>query len=286
MRYYSCFSDAIRDARRQLHNYGNWVDTGHWQGVSTEGKPDLETRELLSFAMSVPIPDNLDALAADVQPNLPWADEHFRERVGGDPTNPGEAYQNWPWWRGQYDVTASTVGDNPDHDDFRFDHTYQERFWPKYAAELAHPYPGRSSKAGAIRGIRYEYGDLRDVVDLLFKEPYTRQAYLPIFFPEDTGAAHGGRIPCTLGYQFMLRDNKLHCWYFIRSCDFVRHFKDDIYLAARLCMWVLAELVEAELRWVNSDEPQIWVDVDPGNLNMVICSLHYHRGDQQYVWNE
>ena len=30
-----------------------------------------------------------------------------------------------------------------------------------------------------------------DVIDLLEREPFTRQAYLPIWFPEDTGAFHG-----------------------------------------------------------------------------------------------
>jgi thymidylate synthase len=111
---------------------------------------------------------------------------------------------------------------------------------------------------------------LGDVIDLLCRRPYTRQATLPIFFPEDTGAKHGGRIPCTLHYHFMLRNGKLHMWYPIRSCDAVRHFRDDVYMAMRLCQWVLSELREKE---------QVWVDVDPGVLSFTAYSFHAHMGD-------
>jgi thymidylate synthase len=90
----------------------------------------------------------------------------------------------------------------------------------------------------SIQGIRYEYGDLDDVVNLLYEHPFTRQATFPIFFPEDTGAVHGGRIPCTLHYHFLRRGDSLHLWYAIRSCDAVRHFRDDVYMATRLCQWV------------------------------------------------
>ena len=276
MRYYPDFSTAIREAHRQLRVYGTDVDPGRWQGVPTEGKPDLMTRELLNWGMSVNCPDNLTMLREDVAPNLPWADAHFAERVGRVPSNPGDAYERWPWWRGQFDVTASTMGNDPNADEFRFTHTYQERFWPKRAGDS--PYP--QEKLRTMYGIRYEYGDLDDLVELLMRDPYTRQAYLPIFFPEDTGAVHEGRIPCTLGYQFLLRDGKLQMWYFIRSCDYIRHFRDDIYLAARLQLWVLDELRERELR---GSEPQVWFDVDPGWFNMLICSLHYHRGDEHLI---
>jgi hypothetical protein len=283
LRYFNNFSGAIRQARRDLLDLGEDVDAGRWQGVPTLGRPDLITRELLSWGMSCHTDqrhvyqqddDLLPILQDQIQPNLPWADDHFDERVSRVPSNPGEAYDFWPWWRGQYEETAHAAAD-----EFKFSHTYQERFWPKKAGDS--PWP--SEKLRDMHGIRYPYGDLDDVVTMLFKDPYTRQAYLPIFFPEDTGAVHGGRIPCTLGYQFLLRNGKLHLWYFIRSCDYVRHFRDDIYLAARLQLWVIEQLVDRELR---SDMPQLWVDVDPGYLHMLICSLHYHRGDEHLVRQE
>jgi thymidylate synthase len=76
------------------------------------------------------------------------------------------------------------------------------------------------------------------VIDLLRDRPTTRQAFIPIWFPEDTGAHHGERVPCTLGYHLMARDGRLKIVYYMRSCDFLRHFRDDVYMAGRLCQWV------------------------------------------------
>jgi len=295
VRHHENFHQAIEAAWHQVPRLGHRVDPGRWQGVPTEGKPDLVTVELLNYSFQCPtivertFDDSytqLGHLAHLIQPNLPWADDHFDERVSRVPSNPGEQYKNWPWWNPvKQEVTAAhpdtgeqVVGDISGlaasrelPGDFKFTHTYQERIWAVQAMNL---------NQGRRMGIRYEYGDLDDLVQLLLREPYTRQAYLPIFFPEDTGAVHGGRTPCTLGYHFLLRDNEFHMWYTIRSCDLVRHFQDDIYLAARLQLWVLAELVQAELR---SDHPQVWVDVRPGMFFFQAFSLHYHKGDEHYV---
>ena len=115
-------------------------------------------------------------------------------------------------------------------------------------------------------GIRYNYGDFGDVIDLLQREPFTRQAFLPMWFPEDTGSVHGERVPCTIGYHFMRRGNYLPIVYYIRSCDYLRHFRDDIYMACRKLMWVLETLKERD--------PERWEDVVPGYYAMHITSLH------------
>ena len=130
------------------------------------------------------------------------------------------------------------------------------------------------------RGIRYDYGDLDDVLTLLQKYPYTRQATLPIFFPEDTGAVHGGRIPCTLHYHFLLRNDRLHLWYTIRSCDAVRHFRDDVYMAGRLCQWVIDELKNMDNDY---DAQEFWEGVVPGNLYFTAYSFHVHAGDRHML---
>jgi hypothetical protein len=69
-------------------------------------------------------------------------------------------------------------------------------------------------------------------------------------------------------------------WYPIRSCDLVRHFRDDLYMASRLMLWVLTELQEEELR---GDNPQLWVDVSPGILHFTAYSFHVHKGDLHHV---
>jgi thymidylate synthase len=138
--------------------------------------------------------------------------------------------------------------------------------------------PGRHSR-NPMTGIRYPYGDLDDVVSLLAREPYTRQAYLPVWFPEDTGAVHGERVPCTLGYHFILRDNQLHTFYPLRSCDFLRHFRNDVYFAVRLTQWVRDQVL---MTCPKSNEVY-WTGVTPGNLTMQIVSLHIFEGDMPYM---
>lgn len=254
------FNEAITWATHQLMYQGDIVDTGTWQGYPTEGKPDLMTREILNLQLEVPVPDSIAELMRQIKPNLPWADAHFEERVSRNPSNPGKEYLNWPWWKGQsVQSMAGTV----------FDHTYQERFWPRFDEEGI-----------TRRGIRYRYGDLDDVIKLLQSHPHTRQATFPIFFPEDTGVSFGGRIPCTLHYHFMLRDGKLHMWYPIRSCDLVRHFRDDLYLACLLLLWVIAELQEED---DVGNSPSVWSGVIPGTLYFTAYSFHVHRGDEHHV---
>jgi hypothetical protein len=272
-----------------LNQYGVEVDTGHWQGVPTEGKPDLVTKELMNLTFEVPMPLSADELIGSFDgltqliPNLPWAENHFQERVSRVPSNPGEEYKNWPWWRGQ-GVEAMTHEGVDEGEGLHmkpiFTHTYQERFWPKQAGNWK--YIKRDEQGRGTHGIRYPYGDLDDVVNLLRREPFTRQATLPIFFPEDTGAVHGGRIPCTLHYHFLRRGDHLNLWYAIRSCDAVRHFHDDLYLAVRLCQWVLRELTERSVYHADdgtSGYDDDWYMVEPGMLHFTAYSFHVHKGD-------
>jgi hypothetical protein len=251
-------NDAVLGAYHLLKNDGKEVPVSRWQGVKTHGT----FREIIDYSFRAPIPNSVDALLADVKPNMPWAEDHFRERVGGVPLNPGGQYKNWPYWTEEAETSMLRTGGE-------FSHTYMERMWPKQANP-------DDILPGSRWGIRFPYGDLYDLTSMLFEDPYTRQAYLPIWFPEDTGARHGERVPCSLGYHFMRREDQLHCWYDIRSCDYVHYLRDDIYFAARLTQWILANLLEAELR---SDRKQRWVDVNPGNLYMNIHSLHVFGKD-------
>jgi hypothetical protein len=59
----------------------------------------------------------------------------------------------------------------------------------------------------------------------------------------------------------------------MRSCDFVRHFRDDVYLTIRLLLWVLDRCRERS--------PEEWVDVTPGTFRMHITSLHMFVPDRQ-----
>lgn len=236
------------------------IDTGEWHSKKVD-HPLLVTMELLDCYFSVWVGDNLRTWELAIEPNLPWAEDHFQERVGGQPLNPAPSHRWWPWAHDQH------------HDENEiFDHTYPERFWPKQAGlrNAQGELMGDSTCWGPIQGIRFEYGDLDDVVNLLVKSPLTRQAYLPVFFPEDTGGHErmGGRIPCSMGYHFLIRNNEMNIFYPMRSCDFVRHFRDDVYLAGRLLQWMVQSTKKQGLR------------VKTGKLTMHVSSLHAMEGDR------
>jgi hypothetical protein len=238
------------------------LKTEKWQGIDLQDKPQYSMREILNISFQSMVYDK-ENLVNRIKPNLPWADIHFEERIGGLPLNPGESYKQWPFYKLDDQVR-----------DKLFSHTYMERFWPKFAGNgQFRGFTSSETEKNPNNGIRYEYGDLSDVINLLSKEPHTRQAFLPVWHPEDTGATHGGRVPCTIGYHFIRRDNLLHMVYYIRSCDFIRHFRDDIYLALKLLYYILKEL----------SYHTSWENVTPGWFTMHITSLHCFESDYQIL---
>lgn len=251
------FDRAIGYLIRSLLDRGHRIHPNNWQGTDTSTKPEAEMIEILNPFIQVPImTEDIAELAEDINPDLPWADDHFQERVSGIPYNPPPSSFDWKYAKeGNKDFKKAEI----------FDHTYPERFWPKEANFL---------KVGDEKrtGIRYPYGDLHDVIELLRRDPTTRQAFLPIFFPEDTGSVGNIRVPCTIGYHFIMRKNFLHVTYWIRSMDLLRHARNDFYLTVRLLLWVLDRLRELD--------PQTWVDVKPGIFNIQCVSAHCFVGDQ------
>lgn len=245
------------------------VHTGDWQAMDVSASPAHATHELEDVTLRWDrMPSNLDEIFPAI--DFDWANEHFGERVSGVPYNPAPSHVRWPY----------AVRGNAMHTDAaaRFDHTYPERFWPKHAACNHDPdqwttYTDERNCGGTL-GVRFHYGDLEDVVSLLIKKPLTRQAFLPVWFPEDTGATEGQRVPCTIGYHFMQRGGRLSCRYYIRSCDAYRHLSNDVWLAAMLTDWVarqVTNLTKGEIRFRN------------GGLTMHISSLHSFVGDRAKV---
>lgn len=214
--------------------------------------PLMHTRELRYVGFSVSIPDTREELADLVNPNLPWAEDHFQERVSGQPLNPPPSNEWWPF---------AQRGNEVHKKEEKFSHTYPERFWPRVAGERF-----ERTEQPINHGIRFDYGDYDTLLALLTNEPKTRQAYLPIWFPEDLDAAwEGERVPCTLGYHFMSDPGgKLNLWYPMRSCDFLRFMPDDVYMAGRLLQHTV--LSTGELFQI-------------GTLHMDIASLHAFQGD-------
>lgn len=252
---YNSFTEAKLKLTEMFLNQAYTVRAPRWQGIDVSTKPEMAMKEVFGHSIVVPLygEENLEFWRQDITPNLPWADEHFDERVGGEPLNPGNSWRTWPWSNSADTFRTENGG--------QFAHTYMQRFWPKYAM-------GQPKTDGPITGIRFEYGDLNDLVSHLAEDPLSRQAYLPVWFPEDGTCK--GRRPCTLGYHFLMRHDYLHVTYYIRSCDVVRHWTDDCYLCVRLLLWMLDELRKRDERWQT---------VKPGLFTMHIASFHCFVND-------
>ena len=248
MKKFGRFNDVISWTAQQMYDYSYEVHTEKWQGKEIKHDPKYTMIETLNLSFSCQMSPDIKEIGEQIKPNFAWADEHFEERVGGLPLNPPPSHVRWPYAQKN---NAEFGGLE------KFSHTYPERIWPKFASDIP------NSK---MSGIRYEYGDFNDVVELMSREPFTRQAFLPIWFPEDTGSVTGERVPCTIGYHFIRRGDWVHVVYYIRSCDFFRHFRDDIYLCAKKVFWLIEKLREKD--------PENWNHVKPGMLTMHITSLH------------
>lgn len=255
-------------------NEGIVTPTATWQGTSVKPGSEMTPIELRHVVLEFGMPETAELAQQRFQPNMPWAEEHFQERISGKPFNPPPSHKIWP--HGQSDNKEFRG------DDDRFSHTYPERFWPKHAGYVD---PTDYSDEGWQEiakyaeprcGIWYDYGDLGDVVNQLKKDPFTRQAYLPVWFPEDTGAMHDQRVPCTLGYHFMYREGALDITYHIRSCDFRRHFADDVYLAVRLAQYV-SKHISLTLQERYGQRAKL------GRLIMHIGSFHIFQGDVELM---
>ncbi len=264
------------------------ISTDTWQAMDISGSKVHKMHELTDVSIVVPslmAATTPEAAIRHFSPDQPWAHEHFAERVSGTPLNPAPSHVRWP-----YAVRA-----NADHTDTRaqFHHTYPERMWPRHAghprsacpviADMTDGTPGRNQAAWSCdyddrRGIRFRYGDAQDVVDLMVRDRYTRQAFLPIWFPEDTGAGGGAiRVPCTLGYHFMIRGNQMSMRYYLRSCDVYRHLHNDLYFASMLQMWMCDR--------VNADAHSDFAPVVPGRMVTHIASLHAFVNDMPRVFS-
>lgn len=267
-------AQAFEQITHAMKSQSRLVVTERWQAQEV----NATMCEFLhyQFRMALTAGTDIDEWQKLIDANYPWAEDHFKERVCGWPINPGIEWANWPW-ANKADESRSKGG--------MFNHNYMERFWPKFA-DAYHPTttPQEFEEwmidigQKPMVGIRHEYGDLGEMIQMLAEEPSTRQAYLPIWFPEDTSYANKGRKPCTLGYHFILRNGRLDITYHIRSCDFYRHFDDDVYMAVRLAIHVLQSC-----RMIN---PNVWNHVQLGELVMNITSLHMFLSDYQLMFKQ
>lgn len=229
MRFYNSFGDAFNEIERDLAELGVKVHTESWQGKDVREVEGFSTLELVNYAYTVSVPQSLGVLDQAINPTQPWADVEFQERISPDHINPGQAFHLRP------EVWNPHLKHDDDPRTTRahyFDYTYNERLQ-----------------------------QLPQLIELLRAEPLTRRAYLPIYWEDDVGL-FGKRVPCSLGYHFMYRQDALNITYTMRSADFLTHFRNDVYLACRMLHHVAHE-----------------VDLPVGSFTHFINSLHVFEKD-------
>lgn len=135
--------------------------------------------------------------------NLDWCQAEFKERVSGLMMNPGAAWElRKPYWK-QF---INAFG--------KFDYAYPERITP----------------------------NLEHVINALRKDIFTRRAFLPILGLQDDADDFKVRFPCSIGYHFLFRQEKLDMQYQLRSSDYFEHLANDLWLANRLQHYVADQL--------------------------------------------
>lgn len=222
MRIYSNPQEAMKETERDLFEMGIEVHPQTMQDKRVADDPGYKTLEVRGYAFKI-VDWTLDL--GHLKSTMVYfynerADEiltyvlaEFRERVSGKATNPGTAY-----------LHRKELWEEFLHDG-KFAYTYSERITPQ----------------------------LQVILEELQKNPETRQAIINIhsnicavpgsnavlavgiYESQDLhNLGAGGRVPCSMFYQVMIREEKLDLIYVMRSCDFLTHFPVDISIA--LCV--------------------------------------------------
>ena len=201
---------------RELKVSGITVPVKHYQNQELTGE-NQNTKELLGVNFVISKPwlkkrEMLDFLFKDEAQKIEdYCIQEIKDRVDRRGLNPGNSYKiRMDLWqklmsKGKRDVD-------------QFDYTYSER----------------------INYVR----QLDNAIAALKDDIHTRRAMIMIFQPEDTMESMGyqTRIPFSISYQFLIRNNKLMILYYIRSNDYFKHFAIDIWLTHAIQEYVCQQL--------------------------------------------
>ena len=159
--------------------------------------------------------------------------QEHKDRISGKPLNPGNSWKiRKSLWQ---NLMSKKEGD-------KFDYTYAERMAPQLAY----------------------------VVEALKDDIHSRRAMMMIWDQTLDANQMSGfqtRVPCSISYQFLIRNNRLYCVYYIRSQDFYKHFPIDIWQASEIMNWMVKQLKSK------------YKNLKVGSLNYFAGSLHAYNED-------
>jgi len=240
------FREAANEIQRDLNELGVDVFAGYqsvdYTTLSTDQANGLVTKELRNYDYRVLQP----SLADLTIPSPEWFDQEWVERqmgIEGDPVNPGHS------WSYRRDLWVPLL------------EGYQDELHP---GEFAYTYSERLGRQGQVFR----------AIDALVSMPHTRQAIVSIWDPTlDILRLGKRRVPCSLYYQFFLRDGELDTVYAMRSNDFGTHWANDVGMAMKLAAFVVAHVNE-----------RAGMKYRLGSLTQMVGSLHVYKADVQHVF--
>lgn len=236
MRIFKDCMEMIKEVERDLAEMGIEYESLTVQDQRLVGD-DRKTKELSPYAYTLVaneksgLFDNLYDFIKYKKNNenfQKWIENEAIERLNGL-GNPGEAWKFYKEFWGKYLRNE------------KFSYTYTERI-----------------------GEQIDY-----VIEELFQNHTSRQVVLTIYDRHQDLMNWRGldRVPCSLSYHFLIRNNKLNLIYSQRSCDFVNFFQADVYFAIHMQMYI-ADILELKC----------------GNFTHFINSLHVFKKDIKEVF--
>lgn len=231
--------EMVQEMDRELKVSGITVPVKHYQNKELIGE-NQNTKELIgvNFIISKPSlkkKEMLEFLFKEEADNIEkYCEQELLDRINREGLNPGNSYKI------RLDLWQSLMSKK---DGEKFDYTYSER-------------------------INF-HNQLDNAIASLKDDEHSRRAMVMIFKPEDTDESMGfaTRIPCSISYQFVIRNNKLMVIYYIRSNDYFKHFAIDIWLANAMQEYIVEQLKETY--------PKLKV----GSLNYYCGSFHAYNED-------
>ena len=234
MRLFTDSMEMIKEVERDLFEMGTVYQTATVQDQEVKDDPKFQTKELFGYGYTLVdfSESRLEKMAfytGYLDGKEEWLDSEIDERLfamsaPNHPLNPGHA------WKINEDLWGKFIRDG------LFSYSYAER----WQAQI--PY----------------------VIRELQLRPNSRQAMITMYDRHEDMMNWGGRdrVPCSVSYQFLIREGKLNCLYNQRSCDFYKFFGADVYFTVRLQKYIARAL-----------------NIDCGQFVHMIGSLHAFAGD-------
>ena len=206
--------EMVKEMDRELKISGITVPVKHYQNQELTGE-NQKTKELIGVNFVITRPwlqkrEMLEFLFKDEAQRIEdYCKQEILDRIDRRGLNPGNSYKI------RMDLWQKLMSKKEND---KFDYTYSERI--NYSRQLD------------------------NAIAALKDDEHSRRAMIMIFKPEDTTESFGfqTRIPCSVSYQFLIRNNKLMVLYYIRSNDYFKHFAIDIWLTQAIQEYVWTQL--------------------------------------------